>query len=648
MKKEDMFVNFRQGLKSSPKLVPVSEFNPDKLIKNPNEDYYVSLFKYNEEHKKILEEKGSLAGIKDTVTNRLYFDFDSKDNLEKAREDAILAASRLVEKGIPEDAIECYFTGNKGFSIEVTTSDTITPEQFKAVVFNIAGDLVTFDRVVNDPNRIVRIANTKHHSTGLFKIPLSPEELSDLTITDIRMKATKRRIIETNKLEQVTLPQELLELPVEKPLERIQQELTFDISSIDLKQRPKGFDESRWLLSNGFFRHGERNPAMLCLAATYKNLHFDETLTRNLLKGVAELQASRTGEDEFDEIDPIINQVYGPNWKGGMFTTRDPNNWLAQYARKMGLTIKDEDDTPKTIMGIVPGFTSYIRDMEKNTIKSGIPTLDKALHLMVGMGLAIVAPPSVGKTSLALEILEYNSIAGMQTVFVSLDMTRNRLFQKVVHRVTGMDKDQIYEAFRDGKQKEILDKVQAKFGNVWFMDTSATNVNKIREFVKDVEQKTGEKVKMVMIDYFERVNSELSDATAASMKVSNEIQDMINDLNILCITLFQPAKHSYSGGPDVEITSYAAIKGSSHIIQANRAIISLSRPFFTPKTKEQDKFLIVNILKNDLGELDRLEFGWEGRRGRIYEMEDIDRQELHDLMKQKNGEKDSGNNGGWD
>jgi KaiC/GvpD/RAD55 family RecA-like ATPase len=641
-----MYLNIREGLKSSPKLIPISEYS-EKLIKNPNKDWYTSLFLYNEEHKKILEEKGSLAGIKDTVTNRLYFDFDSKDNLEKAREDALEAAVRLINQGIPEDAINAYFTGGKGFSIELETNQLLTPDQFKNVVFTIAGDLETFDRVVNDPNRIVRIPNTKHQTTGLYKIPLTPDELSNLSIDEIKSKASKRRIV-TNVATVADIPEVWLETKEEKPIESISKELTFDISSIDLKNRPKGFDEARWLLANGFFRHGQRNPAMLCLAATYKNLHYDEVLTRHLLDGVAELQASRTGEESFpaEEIDAIIGQVYGPNWKGGMFTTRDPNNWLAQYARQAGIVVKDEDTGPQTIMGIAPGFVNYIKDFEKNTIHTGIPSLDKSLHLMVGMGLAIVAPPSVGKTSLALEILESNSKKGMQTVFVSLDMTRNRLFQKVVHRVTGMDKDQMYEAFRHGAYDDILGKVKERFGNVWFMDKSATSVSDVKEFVRNVEQTTGEKVKMIMIDYFERLNTDIADANAASLRLSNEIQDMTNELNVLTVTLFQPNKMSYSGGPDVEITSYASIKGSSHIIQANRAIISLSRPFFTPKTKEYDRFLVVNILKNDLGELDRLEFGWEGRRGRIYELEDIERKELKDLMDMKNGDKNG--DGGWD
>lgn len=650
-KLEGLFLNLRNGLNSKPQLVP-ADSDLSKLIKNPNTDHYVSLYYYNEAHKKILEEKHTLAGIRDTITDCLYFDFDSKDDLEKARTDTVIAASRLVEKGFPEDSINCYFTGSKGFNIEVKLNVTLTPAQFRAAVFNIAEDLTSFDRVVNDPNRIVRIPGTKHQTTGLFKIPLTPDELCDLSIDEIKQKASRRRIIETTPTK-ADLPQELLVQKEEETVsvDRINKELSFDISSIDMKSRPKGMDEARWLLANGFFRvgEGERHFAMLCLAATYKNQGYSQEHCDGLLNGVAKIQANRTGDEEFSEekITAITNQVFSDSWQGGQFTTKDPTNWLSKYAKKMKITVKEEEG-PKTISGIAPGFITYIRDMEKNTIKSGIPSLDKALHLMVGMGLAIVAPPSVGKTSLALEILEFNSRAGMTTVFVSLDMTRNRLFQKVVHRVTGMDKDQLFAAFRDGKQQEILDKVHKAFGNVWFMDKSATRVEDVREFIRDVEQQTGEKVKMLMVDYFERINSDISDATASSLRISNELQDLTNDLNILNVTLYQPAKHAYSGGPDVEITSYAAIKGSSHIIQANRAIISISRPFFTPTTQEADRFCIINILKNDLGELGRLELGWNGREGRIYELEDCQRQELKELMKLKQGAKDDKGTGGWD
>jgi len=639
------YINLRSGLNSKPHLIPESEAL-EKYVSSIDKDWYVSLFRYTEEHKKYVEETGSVSGIRDTLTNNLYFDFDSKSDLENARNDALVTANRLLEKGIPEDAIGCYFTGNKGFSLEVTINDYLTPDQFKSIVFNLAGDLDTFDRVVNDPNRIVRLANTKHQTSGLYKINLSPEELTTLPIDEIKKIAKSPRKIE-NKSTVASLTPELNALLVkqqEKTIEKIAKELSFDTSSVDMKVKPKYLDESRWLLANGFFRTGERNHAMLCLAATYKNVGYAEEHTMNLLRGVSELQASRTGEELFpdNEIDLIINQVYSDNWKGGQFTTRDPNNWLSQYARKMGLNIVS-DEGPMTLDGIESQFTHFVKNIEKNTIKTGIVSLDKAMPITVGSNIGIVASAGAGKTSVALKILKYNSKAGIPTVFASLDMHRNRLFEKVIYNVTGLSRDEVYKMFREGRGTEITAKVKEEYGNVWFYDRSSATVKDVKEYITDVEQKTGEKVKMVMFDYFERINTDVSDDTAASKKIANEIQDLIVDLDLAAITLCQPNKFSLSGGPDTEIKSYTSIKGSSFLYQSFRGIISLSRPFYTPSTKHLDNYMIINILKNDLGELDRLKFGWVGKTGEIIELEDHEKDELDELMKMKETKKEGKN-----
>jgi hypothetical protein len=635
-KGETLFVNLRNGLNSKPNLIDIKE-DINKHITTRDKDWYVSLYKYNESHKKLLEEKGSLAGVKDTLTNTLYFDFDSKEDPTKAQSDAIEVANRLITRGFDEDEIGCYFTGNKGFSIEVETNDYLTPEKFKAIVFDVAGDLSTFDAVVNDPNRIVRIANTKHQNSGLYKIPLTPDELVNLDIKEIKLLAKNPRA--NRMLKVANLPKNIKDVePVkEKPIETISKELTFDISSIDMKARPKGIDEARFLLLNGFFRSGERNHSMLCLASTLHNLNYPLEVTRGMLNGAAQLQSSRTGESVFPEreVDLIINQVYGPNWKGGQFTTRDPNNWLAQYVKKMGLNVKDNEG-PETLDGIEAGFTSYLNNIEKNTIKTGIDLIDKAMPITVGSNIGVVAAAGAGKTALALKILRYNSENGIPTVFASLDMHRNRLFEKVIYNVTGFSREDVYAKFKAGKGKELTDLVKKHYGNVWFYDRSSATVEDIKNYVLAVEQKTGEKVKMVMFDYFERINCDISEDTAASKKIASQIQDMVNDLDVAAITLVQPNKFSLGGGPDTEIKSYTSIKGSSFLYQSFRGIISLSRPFYTPATKDLDKYMVINLLKNDLGELDRFEFGWHGKTGEIYELEDHEKDELKELMRLKN------------
>lgn len=650
-----MFINLRSGLNSKPMLVDTTE-DLNKYITNRDRDWYVSLYRYTEAHKAQLEASGTLSGIRDTTTNNLYFDFDSKPDpitkeldLESARLEAIEVANRLITSGFEEDEIGCYFTGGKGFSIEIETNEFITPDKFKAVVFDVAGDLKTFDGVVNDPNRIVRIANTRHQNSGLYKIPLTPEELINLTIPEIKLLAKNPR---ANRLLKVAnLPQNIKDIePIKnKTIEQMAKELTFDTSSIDMKSRPKGIDEARWLLINGFFRigEGERHYAMLCLAATYKNQGYSEMHTLAFLKATADTQANRTGEEVFEEskINLIVDQVYGPGWQGGQFTTRDPNNWLAKYCKKMGLNIK-EDDGPVTLDDIEKGFTHYIMNIEKNTVKTGIPSLDKAMPITVGSNIGVVAAAGAGKTALALKILRYNSENGIPTVFGSLDMHRNRLFEKVIYNVTGLSREAVYEKFKSGKGKELTDLVKKHYGNVWFYDRSSASIEDIRNYTVEVEQKTGQKVKMVMIDYFERVHSDVSDDTASSKKVAGQIQDMINDLDVAAVTLCQPNKFSLGSGPDTEIKSYTAIKGSSFLFQSFRGIISLSRPFYTPATKDLDKYMIVNILKNDLGEQDRLKYGWHGKTGEIYELEDHEKAELEGLLKMKEGKKEEG--GGWE
>lgn len=644
-----LYVNIRAGLNSKPNLVPISE-KIDKFITNKNKDYYTSLYKYNDSHKTILEEKGTLSGITDTVTNTLYFDFDSKDDIDKARNDALIVAERLLDEGFPEESIGVYFTGNKGFSLEITIDSYIVPNHFKALTMALAGDLETFDTVVADPNRIVRIPNTKHQTSGLFKIPLEPSELVSLSVEEIKLLAKNPR--KGRELIVAKLPETFnkYEEVKETSIDKIQQELTFDINTVDLKARPHGLDEARYLLLRGFFRSGQRNHAMLCLASTYKNLKYSQTHTEMILKATAVEQASRTGEDEFpdNEIELILKQVYSDNWKGGQFTTRDPNSWLSQYARKMGLDTSKSEDVPMRIMDVEAEFTNFVQNLEQNTVLTGIPFIDAKMPLTIGTNAAIVGAPGSGKTTLAMNILKNCSAKDMTTIFFSLDMHRKRMFEKIMYDVTGMSRVELYEAFKSGQGKELVEKMKEKYGSVWFYDRSGTTPADMERYIKQVEEHTGTKVKLVMIDYLERVASEKNSDTEASKDIAQKIQDLVMNLDIACITLVQPAKHAYAGGPDAPLESMTAIKGSSYLQQSYRNIISLWRPGYNPNLTEYDHFMELAILKNDLGELGKTVMSFDGAKGRIEVLEDFEYEEYKELMnikKQMTSGKDEGD--GW-
>jgi hypothetical protein len=640
-----LYSTFKETLAAKPIFIPYESKLP-KL--DENKDYYISLFQYSEDQKKQAEERGTLAGIKDTTTEKLYFDFDHKEDLEFARKDALELCKRLVERGVDPDDIHTCFTGAKGFSVEIKLNKRITNEQFKAAVVRLAGDLKTFDFNVMDANRIVRIDNTKHQKSGKYKTFLPVFDLDEKSIEDIINHSSKMRQSLIN-INPVTLTDDLF--VVEKKKEKL------TVTSGDLEEAmskiPKGWKNYKHALAQGFFDSGERHNALMVVAATCRGLGYSKDQAYYICKAAVKAQVARYGGDEFNKEELYENiidgSVYSENWEGGQYSP-STNPWLKKYCERMGFEVKKEDESKaRRIQDIQDEFKYFVDHIEENTILTGIKSLDRALPITTGINLGIVGAASSGKTAICLEILKNTSKAGVISVFASLDMHRNRLFEKLLYKTTGLSRDDLYSRIKGGEIEEITRKIKEDYANVWFYDRSSPTVSDIRAYIEEVEAETGKKVKLVMLDYFERVNSEKSEDTAASKDISAQLQDLVNDFNIAMVTLVQPNKMSLSGGPDKPIKNYTAIKGSSFLYQSFRSIISIWRPFFTPDTAHDDKYLQMAILKSDLGELGLFNFAWSGKRGDIRELTEEEEADMNYKLDQKNA-KESANKstGGWD
>ena len=153
----------------------------------------------------------------------------------------------------------------------------------------------------------------------------------------------------------------------------------------------------------------------------------------------------------------------------------------------------------------------------------------------------------------------------------------------------------------------------------------------------DHEQKTGEKIKLVLIDYLECIASEYSDATASSHKIAGELRDFATETSRCVITLVQPPKSA--GDASYPLTSMRQIKGSSMLEQSFRVILGIYREGFGPKYIGQDRFLTVNSLKNTMGSIFSVDNYWDGVRGEIKSIDyegEAELQELRNKRKQEN------------
>lgn len=643
------YVRLTKGLADKGILIKPEEISDH--LNESEKDYYVSTYYYNDEQLKKFKETGSVKGIKDVTTDKLWFDFDSKESPEKAQRDTIEVIKRLKDYGIKEKNIEIYFSGSKGNNVVVTLNRQLTPQQVQSLAINKFGKgLETLDVSLYDATQILRVPGTKHNKSGLYKIPLTESQLKNLNIAEIKsMAKSLDNITESFEWETASPNEEFFNLPKEEP--KVVKSETTSFKDIDFSKAPKGWKPYKWALLQGYFDGGERHHALMIIAATCRGLGYDKETAYYLCKSALKKQAAITGKLEFDKTELWTNiieeSVYSDGWEGGQYSPKtDP--WLQKYCEKMGFDTDDRDeDKVIQLHNIEDEFVDFVKNIDKNTILTGIPELDKVLPLTIGMNLGIIGAASSGKTALALKILKNTSEAGVVSVFASLDMRRNRLFEKLLYRVSGLSREALYDKIQRNEAGPIFDQVRKEYANVYFYDRSCPTVEDIKKYILAVEDSTGQKVKLVMLDYFERVNADKSDDTAASKEVAGKLQDLVNDLNICLATLVQPAKFALSGGPDTPILNYTSIKGSSYLYQAFRSIISLWRPFFTPELRNDDDYLQMAILKNDLGELDMFNFHWEGKRGEIRTLTEEEEHELQLLLKAKENAKDS-KKGEWE
>jgi len=96
--------------------------------------------------------------------------------------------------------VRIYFSGAKGFHIEISAAlfgfepSSELHRVFKAIAEKITPDDVIIDTSIYDKMRLWRLPNTINSKSGLYKIPLLPKEVLDLSIDEIKELAREPRI----------------------------------------------------------------------------------------------------------------------------------------------------------------------------------------------------------------------------------------------------------------------------------------------------------------------------------------------------------------------------------------------------------------------------------------------------------------------
>lgn len=169
-----------------------------------NKEVYRSLYLFTEEYKEYSKKNKGVSGYNGVVSiDNIPFDFDGEDLtkvLDYCREFIAYLTSQF---NIDSRRLEYFFSGAKGFHIYLPAQmfalepSTKLPDEVKSVVKKINEGFKNYDvdLAIYDKTRIFRVANTINAKTGLYKIPLTYDEISTLKISEILELAKKPKTL---------------------------------------------------------------------------------------------------------------------------------------------------------------------------------------------------------------------------------------------------------------------------------------------------------------------------------------------------------------------------------------------------------------------------------------------------------------------
>ena len=549
-----------EGLQGRGKVFNLRSVNFDNAA--GKSEIYKSLFMHGKELKEYTENFKTVSGFKGVhYSDSLLFYIDSSD-LDKAKAETVFLINALIHLSHLEPALlEIYFSGNKGFHLCIPGGlfgDSYLPgldfaKQQKNLATLIAGDLECLDLSIYEPKRLIRIVNTINAKSGLHKIPLTFQELKELSINEIKELAKAPRQIEKKDFTDI------------KPNFYLS-ELWQDSRITDIKQLNEPAAEKSLMNYFAPVKQGGRNNATVRLIGLLIKTGTDKNLIPLIVDSWNKSNQEPLPESEL---------------KNTIETT------LKRYGRAAG-------DNDFEIHDIPSGIAALKKMIENdNKIRLGINTLDFLLRggIRAGEVMVISGKTSGGKTNLVLN-LAINSIKlnpDKTVLFFSFEMS----LPSITERTFTIETEK-----QGGELLSEISKIDIQTSylkNLYFVSENCS-IDKIPKYINHFEQSTGKKCDLVIIDYLGLVQTTGGSAYEKQSDISRKLKEIAKRTETAIISLSQITKQ-YNENTEIDLNS---TRDSGSIVEAADFFCGIWKNEPEPETGT-DYNLILSLLKNRRG-----------------------------------------------
>ena len=556
---------------------------------------YRSLWLYDEDYRTYVEKSGSITGYGGKHnSDLLFFDFDvdkkETGTLEDVRKEVINLVEMLIHSyEVPKKLVRICFSGGKGFHIivpfdlvqsntEMTTDFCV---KYKALIEIITADFTYVDTSIYNINRVIRVVNTQHGKSKLYKIPVTLSELKDESF-DIKKTAKHQRNADWNKWE-------ISEITPNPDLNDVWRD-------IKVEKRTNGVDGTKTNTFIEAFNNKEPEGRHQALAKIAGNLIDKSIDFSNCLAIVTTWNDSLDSPMTPERLEKDLKGLYRSFWN------RRP---------QQGEPLKvDSRSTPAQIIKpklediLVYGYKyneayqKHITEISRGgRIKLGYDIIDDPIRGMIaGEVLIIVGKTSVGKSAFAHNIILNNVDQGRVVLFFSLEMPLPTVAERTLQMKLQKSGRHIEEQFMQGEMwvQQMAEEEFRALDNFITIPIQGIKYELIERYIFETEDILKKKIDIVVIDYAGLMKTGQGSLYEQQSEISRDIKALAGRTHTALISLAQVSKQ-YTDTTPIDLD---ATRDSGVITEAGDYVVGLWRA-----SGYDDKYVLLkgNVCKNRNG-----------------------------------------------
>lgn len=528
-----MKIEFCKNIKDRGNIVEYGTIQPTPR------DYecYISLFPFDNGIDDYIKRKGTISGY-DGVHYAPYicFDIDVDGDLETAKKSTIQLIDELAKKDVRSDELYIFFSGNKGYHVVMTEHiyGKLSPSKdiaktIKGWVKLNFGHIVGIDTVIYEPHRLIRVSNSRHPKSGLYKVPITFKELSGSDIQELAKEPRTIDHIKATEIRQNTIIRNELLTPIR--------------------------EETKHVHTSGFFtpaNKGNRNQHYFEQAS---HLFSKTELSHGSILEILRSINSASQEPVSDkEVELLVTSA--SKYRNGK-----------------------EDISYSTFAQAIPEWVDYHSD-ESRKITIGLEKLDKEFKGKLRGKLGLFVGYGGSKKSLLAQNICFNNLnSGCRSLYSNMEMGQSQLMDRLLSMIIedaeingSIEMQRYLKSDPENAIKYLSENVAPVFSDkVLMCQNGSLKKEDYKALIQKAENEVGT-VDILAVDGLSMMGGNGTENEVYT-KNSKELKDLAKEHNIFVVLI----AHASRGETETTRSLIRNIRGSEKIMDNCDFVVTLSR-----------------------------------------------------------------------